>query len=253
MDFRLRRQKMVDRLEASGIQDPVVLRAFLEVPRHLFVEEALREKAYGTHSLPIGFQQTISQPEIAARMTEMLAIRPGDRLLEVGTGSGYQAAILARLASEVITVERIPQLARRAQKVLMSLELGNVRVKVCDGSLGLGEGECFDGILVAAAAPEVPRPLLMHLSEGGRMVADWSLGNTLWTMLVFFFWVMAIWIFIAAELLAFCVFFAAYAFTRAKNVALFDAEQLSLNRNAGALNTVLLLTASVVPVIVKPF
>lgn len=177
MDFRLRRKKMVDRLEAAGIQDPLVLRAFLEVPRHLFVEEALREKVYGTHALPIGFQQTISQPEIAARMTEMLQIRPGDRVLEVGTGSGYQAAILARLASEVVTVERIPQLARRAQKVLMSLQLGNLRVKVCDGSLGLGEEGGFDGILVAAAAPEVPRPLLMHLSEGGRMVIPVGSGS----------------------------------------------------------------------------
>jgi protein-L-isoaspartate(D-aspartate) O-methyltransferase len=178
LDFRLRRQKMVDRLSAAGIQDPRVLGAFLEVPRHLFVEEALMEKAYGVHSLPIGFQQTISQPEIAARMTEMLQIRPADRVLEVGTGSGYQAAILSRLASEVLTVERIPQLARRAQKVLLSLELGNVRVRVCDGSLGLGEGESFDGILVAAAAPEVPRPLLDHLNDGGRMVIPVGSGKS---------------------------------------------------------------------------
>ena len=153
MDFRLRRQKMVDRLAAAGIQDPAVLRAFLEVPRHLFVEEALREKAYGTHSLPIGFQQTISQPEIAARMTELLQIRPEDRVLEVGTGSGYQAAVLARLAAEVLTVERIPQLARRAEKVLLSLQLGNVRVKICDGSLGLGEGEFFGETDLASDKP----------------------------------------------------------------------------------------------------
>ncbi len=177
MDFRLRHQKMVDRLAASGIQDPAVLRAFLEVPRHLFVEEALREKAYGTHSLPIGFQQTISQPEIAARMTELLQIRPGNRALEVGTGSGYQAAILSRLAAEVITVERIPQLARRAENVLLSLKLGNVRVKIADGSLGLGEGEFFDRILVAAAAPEVPEPLLRHLADGGRMVIPLGTGT----------------------------------------------------------------------------
>lgn len=177
MDFRLRHQKMVDRLSAAGIQDPAVLRAFLEVPRHLFVEEALREKAYGTHALPIGYQQTISQPEVAARMTELLQLGPGDRVLEVGTGSGYQAAILARLAAEVVTVERIPQLARRAEKVLLSLKLGNVRVKIADGSLGLGEGEVFDGILVAAAAPEVPEPLLRHLSEGGRMVIPVGTGT----------------------------------------------------------------------------
>ena len=170
MDFRLRRQKMVERLLDSGIQDPAVLNAFLEVPRHLFVEEALMEKSYGTHGLPIGFRQTISQPEIAARMTEMLQIRAEERVLEVGTGSGFQAAILARLAREVLTVERIPQLAQRARKVLEFLDLGNVTVRVCDGSLGLGEGEVFDAILVAAAAPVIPEPLLRHLSEGGRMV-----------------------------------------------------------------------------------
>ena len=156
MDFRLRRQKMVERLSASGIQDPSVLHAFLEIPRHLFVEEALMEKAYGTHSLPIGFGQTISQPEIVARMSEMVQIRPEERVLEVGTGSGYQAAILARLA-------------REAQKVLEFLDLGNVTVRVCDGSLGLGKGEIFDAILLAAAAPVIPEPLLGHLADGGRM------------------------------------------------------------------------------------
>jgi len=170
VDFRLRRQKMVERLSESGIQDPAVLHAFLEVPRHLFVEEALMDKSYGTHALPIGFRQTISQPEIAARMTEMLQIRPEDRVLEVGTGSGYQAAILSRLAREVLTVERIPQLARRARKVLDFLELENVKVRDADGSSGLGEGESFDAILVAAAAPVIPEPLLAHLAEGGRMV-----------------------------------------------------------------------------------
>ena len=177
MDFRLRRQKMVARLEKAGIEDPRILQAFLDVPRHLFVEEALQEKAYGTHALPIGHQQTISQPEIAARMTEMLQIRSEDRVLEVGTGSGYQAAILARLASEVLTVERIASLARRAESLLMSLKLGNVRVKVCDGSLGLGEGQFFDAILVAAAAPEIPRPLLEHLAPGGRMVIPVGSGS----------------------------------------------------------------------------
>src|SRR5258705_4433149 len=169
MDFRLRRQKMVERLADCGIQDAAVLHAFLEVPRHLFVEEALMEKAYGTHSLPIGFRQTISQPEIAARMTEMLEIHHNDRVLEVGTGSGYQAAILARLAREVLTVERIPQLAERARKVLESLELGNVKVRVCDGSLGLGEGEVFDAVLAVAAVPRVPQPLFGLPWGGGRI------------------------------------------------------------------------------------
>ena len=177
MDYHVRRQKMVDYLVEQGLQDPSVLRAFLEVPRHLFVEEALREKAYGVHALPIGFRQTISQPSIAALMTEMLQIKPEDRVLEVGTGSGYQAAILSRLAGEVITLERIPQLARRARQALHALGMANVQVKVCDGSLGLGEGELFDAILVTAAAPEVPGPLLAHLGEGGRMVIPVGAGG----------------------------------------------------------------------------
>ena len=177
MDYHLRRQKMVDYLVEQGIQDPSVLRAFLEIPRHLFVEEALREKAYGVHALPIGFRQTISQPSVAALMTEMLQIKPEDRVLEVGTGSGYQAAILSRLAGEVITLERIPQLARRARQALHALGMANVQVKVCDGSLGLGEGELFDAILVTAAAPEVPGPLLAHLGEGGRMVIPVGAGG----------------------------------------------------------------------------
>ena len=177
MDYHVRRQKMVDYLVEQGLQDPSVLRAFLEVPRHLFVEEALREKAYGVHALPIGFRQTISQPSIAALMTEMLQIKPEDRVLEVGTGSGYQAAILSRLAGEVITLERIPQLARRARQALHALGMANVQVKVCDGSLGLGEGELFDAILVTAAAPEVPGPLLAHLGEGGRMVIPVGTGG----------------------------------------------------------------------------
>jgi len=177
VDYHVRRQKMVDYLVEQGIQDPSVLRAFLEVPRHLFVEEALREKAYGVHALPIGFRQTISQPSVAALMTEMLQIKPEDRVLEVGTGSGYQAAILSRLAGEVITLERIPQLARRARQALHALGMANVQVKVCDGSLGLGEGELFDAILVTAAAPEVPGPLLTHLAEGGRMVIPVGAGG----------------------------------------------------------------------------
>jgi protein-L-isoaspartate(D-aspartate) O-methyltransferase len=168
---------MVEALEKRGIQDAAVLRAIGEVPRHLFVEEALREKSYGTHSLPIGFQQTISQPEIVARMTELLELRATDRVLEVGTGSGYQAAILARLAREVVSIERIPQLARRAREVLRGLDLHNVTVRVGDVSEGLAAGETYEAILLTAAAPEVPEPLLDHLAEGGRMVLPVGVGT----------------------------------------------------------------------------
>src|SRR5437773_3704792 len=162
---------MVQRhLMGRGIHDKRVLEAFRTVPRHLFVEEALHAKAYGDHALPIGEKQTITQPYIVARLTELLEIAPDDRVLEIGAGSGYQAAVLSRLARHVYSVERIPALARRAQQTLSELGYINVSVSVFDGTYGWGEWAPYAAIAVTAAAPEVPSPLLEQLAIGGRLV-----------------------------------------------------------------------------------
>ena len=157
-------------LIARGISDPRVLEAMRTVPRHLFVEEALRAKAYGDHALPIGEKQTITQPYVVARLAELLEITPDDRVLEIGAGSGYQAAVLSRLARHVYSVERIPSLARRAQQILSELGYINVSVSVFDGTYGWGEWAPYAAIAVTAAAPEVPSPLLEQLAIGGRLV-----------------------------------------------------------------------------------
>lgn len=161
---------MVEDLERHGIRDERVLQAFLEVPRHLFVDEALTGGAYRDGSLPLGQGQTISRPLTMARMIEMLRVRPGDRVLEVGTGSGFQAAILGRLAGAVSTVERLPALAGRARDNWRRAGVSGVRLKVGDGSLGWPAAAPFTAIIVSAAAPEVPRTLLSQLAIGGRMV-----------------------------------------------------------------------------------
>ena len=155
---------------ARGVTDPRVLEAMRTVPRHLFVEEALRAKAYGDHSLPIGEKQTISQPYVVARMTELLAVARDDRVLEIGTGSGYQTAVLSRIARHVYSVERLPSLARRAQQILAKLGYINVSVSVFDGTYGWGEWAPYPGILVTAGAPDLPAPLLDQLAVGGRLV-----------------------------------------------------------------------------------
>jgi len=164
------RHRMVERLRERGIRDPRVLEAMERVPRHLFVEEALWPRAYEDHPLPIGYGQTISQPYMVARMTELLEVRPGDRVLEVGAGSGYQTAILAVLGAQVYAVERIPELAARAQARLEALGITNVVIRAFDGTLGWAEMAPFDGILVAAASPTVPQPYLDQLAIGGRLV-----------------------------------------------------------------------------------
>jgi protein-L-isoaspartate(D-aspartate) O-methyltransferase len=169
-DARDRERMVAEQLEARGIQDPRVLDAMRRVPRHLFVEASLQERAYDDNPLPIGERQTISQPYMVAIMTEALGVRPGARLLEVGTGSGYQAAVLAELGAHVITLERIPLLAERARRILGALGYGNVRVEVADGTLGWAAGAPYDGILVAAGAPGIPRPLVQQLGEGGGLV-----------------------------------------------------------------------------------
>jgi len=161
---------MVQQILARGVDDPRLLEAILLTPRHLFVDEALGERAYGDTALPIGSGQTISQPYIVARMIQLLQLSPGERVLEVGTGSGYQAAILARLSGSVHTIERFPALASRAQENWARAGSGSIQLRVGDGSLGWAPVAPFDAILVGAAAPAVPATLLRQLRVGGRMV-----------------------------------------------------------------------------------
>lgn len=170
-EFEKSREKMVElQIIRRGIKDPLVLAAMKKVPRHLFVPESLRSQAYEDHPLPIGEKQTISQPYIVALMTEALRLKNTDRVLEVGTGSGYQTAILAEIVKHVFTVERIPSLADRAKKLLDALGYKNITYRIGDGSLGWPEEAPFDGILVSAAAPSIPQPLVDQLAMGGRLI-----------------------------------------------------------------------------------
>jgi protein-L-isoaspartate(D-aspartate) O-methyltransferase len=169
--FAAARDRMVQtQLVPRGIRDPKVLFAMRKVPRHLFVEEALRNQAYGDFPLPIGEQQTISQPYIVAFMTEALKLTGVEKVLEIGTGCGYQAAILAELAPEVYSIERLHTLATLARRNLEALRYFNVKIKVGDGTLGWPEEAPFDAIMVTAAAPGIPQPLLDQLAMEGRLV-----------------------------------------------------------------------------------
>jgi protein-L-isoaspartate(D-aspartate) O-methyltransferase len=162
---------MVERqLRGRDITDERVLAAMTHVPRELFVPEALRSRAYDDAALPIGAGQTISQPYMVARICETLALRGGERVLDVGTGSGYQAAVLAELATEVHTIERVPELAERARETLARLGYGSVHVHVGDGTLGVPEHAPFAAIAVAAAAPRAPQALYEQLEPRGRLV-----------------------------------------------------------------------------------
>jgi protein-L-isoaspartate(D-aspartate) O-methyltransferase len=162
---------MVERLrDHYRISDPRVLAAMADVPRHLFVPEALQGRAYGDHALPIDANQTISQPYIVARMTELLECDRTSRVLEIGAGSGYQTAVLARVAGQVYAIERIAELARQAQARIRSLGIYNATVKCFDGTMGWSAHAPYDGILVAVGGPEVPEPLLAQLKVGGRLV-----------------------------------------------------------------------------------
>ncbi len=161
---------VAEQLVPRGIKDPRVLEAMGKVPRHLFVDEALRDKAYGDHPLPIGEGQTISQPFMVGRMTELLRLTGTEKVLEVGTGSGYQAAVLAQLAARVCAIERLAKLAARARETLERLGITNVWVRTANGTFGWPDEAPFDRILVAAGGPSVPPPLLEQLAEGGRMV-----------------------------------------------------------------------------------
>ena len=170
-DYAPQRAEMVEKqLRRRGIEDPSVLAAMLAVPRHEFVPQELRTKAYDDMPLPIGGGQTISQPYIVAAMTSALRLQSTDRALEIGTVCGFQAAVLSLLAEEVLTIELRPELASAASQKLTSLGYNNVHVHCGDGTLGLPEFAPFDAILVAAAAPASPEPLLAELAEGGRMI-----------------------------------------------------------------------------------
>lgn len=170
MNSAVARKRMVAELVKRGITDQRVLGAMLEIPRHIFVEEAMSAQAYSDGSLPIGEKQTISQPYIVAKMTQLLELSGREKVLELGTGSGYQAAVLATLADRVCTVERIRPLALKARKALDSLRLLNVNLKIGDGTEGWPEEASFDAILVTAGAPHLPDCLVQQLAPGGRLV-----------------------------------------------------------------------------------
>lgn len=169
--YQSKRQLMVEtQIIRRGITDRRVINAILKVPRHLFVDEALWPEAYEDHPLPIGEKQTISQPYIVALMSELLQLTGKEKVLEIGTGSGYQCAVLAELAGQVYTVERIPAIAKRARKIFDQLKYSNVMVHIGDGTLGWKEHSPYDGIIVTAAAPKPPQALLEQLANGGKLV-----------------------------------------------------------------------------------
>ncbi|HEX5854066.1 MAG TPA: protein-L-isoaspartate(D-aspartate) O-methyltransferase [Thermoanaerobaculia bacterium] len=165
------RRALVERLKSAGLcRDPRVAEAIGSIPRHLFVPVALQGEAYGDHALPIGYGQTITQAANVARAAELAALTLASRVLEIGTGSGYQAAVLARLARWVFSLERVAALGKGAVHLLRTLGVANVSIKIFDGSYGWSEHAPYDAILVSAAAPEVPEPLLAQLAAGGRLV-----------------------------------------------------------------------------------
>ncbi len=167
----MQRERMVERLrEHYGIRDERVQRVMREVPRHFFVPEALQGRAYGDHALPISANQTISQPYIVARMSELLELDDRSKVLEIGAGSGYQTAVLARLAAQVYGIERIGALARDGQTRIRQLNIYNATIKCFDGTLGWEAHAPYDAILAAAGGPEIPQPLLAQLKVGGRLV-----------------------------------------------------------------------------------
>jgi len=169
--YETSRQRMVEeQLVARGIQDTLTLEAMLKVPRHLFIDDALRTRAYGDYPLPIAADQTISQPYIVALMTQALGLTGDERVLEVGTGSGYQAAVLSRMCQRVYTVERVNQLLASARKIFDKLCYYNIVAKLDDGTMGWRQEAPYDAIIVTAGGPEIPPPLVDQLGDGGRMI-----------------------------------------------------------------------------------
>lgn len=169
-EFRSSRRRLVETLQERGIRDLAVLKAFEATPRHLFVPTGVRHRAYEDSALPIGSGQTISQPSIHARYLELLKLKGREKVLEVGTGSGYQTVLLAHLASQVFSIERIPALLNGARDAIGKAGVRNVSLLLGDGTLGWREYSPFDAILVSAAAPSVPQPLLDQLADGGRLL-----------------------------------------------------------------------------------
>ncbi len=171
IDFAISRRRMVEeQVRGRGVTDPRVIEAMLKVPRHLFVPEALSSQAYNDFPLPIGERQTISQPYMVGVMSEALQLRGDEKVLEIGTGSGYQSAVLALLARQVFSLERIPELARQARRTLDNCGFARVNIRVTDGTYGWENEAPFDGIVVTAGAPAIPRPYLEQLTLGGRLV-----------------------------------------------------------------------------------
>ncbi|OGP63903.1 MAG: protein-L-isoaspartate O-methyltransferase [Deltaproteobacteria bacterium RBG_16_42_7] len=171
-DFKRLRDMMVDtQLIPRGIKDERVLSAMRKVPRHLFVDDYMQHNAYADMALPIGDEQTISQPYMVAIMTELLELKGNEKILEIGTGSGYQAAILGELSREVFTIERKALLAKKADERFQALEYNNIRVLAGDGTIGLSEKSPFDRILITAGSPKIPEPLIEQLSYGGIIIA----------------------------------------------------------------------------------
>lgn len=169
-ELRGARRRLVETLQDGGIRDLAVLRAFDEVPRHIFVPTGMRHRAYEDSSLPIGQGQTISQPSTHARYLELLQLTGNEKVLEIGTGSGYQTALLAHLASQVFSIERVAPLLERARDAIRQTGARNVSVLVGDGTLGWRDYGPYDAILVTAGAPDIPRPLAEQLAEGGRLL-----------------------------------------------------------------------------------
>ena len=184
IDYQQLRTEMVEtQIRARGVKDKKVLEAMMKVPRHRFVPEKYLRRAYGDYPLPIGEGQTISQPYVVAAMTELLDLKEGDKVLEIGTGSGYQAAILGEITREVYTIEIIDKLARRAKKTLLSQNYDYIVTKVGDGYFGWEEHAPFDAIIVTAAPAHIPPPLKKQLKDGGRMVIPVGMPGayqTLW-------------------------------------------------------------------------
>jgi protein-L-isoaspartate(D-aspartate) O-methyltransferase len=181
-EYRGARRRLIETLQSVGIRDLAVIRAFELTPRHLFVPTGVRHRAYEDSALPIGSGQTISQPSVHARYLQLLHLQGNERVLEVGTGSGYQTVLLSHLAPQVFSIERVPELLERARDVIAQCGARNVSLMLGDGTLGWREYAPYDAILVSAAAPDVPQPLLDQLAEGGRLVAP--LGDRAEQMLV---------------------------------------------------------------------